>query len=106
MGWLVSYLDFWTCVKKEENLIFSVQTKILIIVVGWLVAAQAFGFPFFEPILLELDKGFQTDYIHGIHFAYSGATAWPGITKNSIYLELELNQFFAYEKALFNSPHK
>jgi len=26
------------------------QTKILATVVGWLVAAQAFGFQFFEPI--------------------------------------------------------
>jgi hypothetical protein len=41
-----------------------VQTKILVIVVGWLVAAQAFCFPFFEPILLKLDKGFQIDYTH------------------------------------------
>ncbi len=102
----MSYLDFWTCVKKEENLIFSVQTKILVTVVGWLVAAQAFGFPFFEPILLELDNGFQTDYTHGVNFAYSGATIQPDITKNPIYLQLELDQFFVYKEALFSSPRK
>ncbi len=82
------------------------QTKILITVVGWLVAAQAFGFPFFEPILLELDKGFQTDYTHGVNFAYSGATVIPNNTKNPIYLQLELDQFFDYKKALLSSPRK
>jgi hypothetical protein len=83
-----------------------VQTKILVTVVGWLVAAQAFGFPFFEPILLELDNGFQTDYTHGVNFAYSGATIQPDITKNPIYLQLELDQFFVYKEALFSSPRK
>jgi hypothetical protein len=66
--------------------------------------AQAFCFPFFEPILLELDKGFQTDYTHGVNFAYSGATVLPNSTKNPIYLQLELDQFFVYKKALFSSP--
>ncbi|CAK9867770.1 unnamed protein product [Sphagnum jensenii] len=66
--------------------------------------AQAFGFPFFEPILLELDNGFQTDYTHGVNFAYSGATIQPDITKNPIYLQLELDQFFVYKEALFSSP--
>jgi hypothetical protein len=83
-----------------------VQTKILVIVVGWLVAAQAFRFPFFEPILLKLDKGFQTNYTHGINFAYSGAKLLPNNTIAPIYLQLELDQFFFYKKALFNSPHK
>jgi len=68
--------------------------------------AQAFGFPFFEPILLELDKGFQTDYTHGVNFAYSGATVIPNNTKNPIYLQLELDQFFDYKKALLSSPRK
>ncbi len=106
LGWLVSYLDFWTCVKKEENLIFSVQTKILVTVVGWLVAAQAFSFPFFEPILLELDKGFQTNYTHGVNFAYSGAVILPNSTITPIHLQVELDQFFVYKKALFSSPRK
>ncbi|CAK9220712.1 unnamed protein product [Sphagnum jensenii] len=66
--------------------------------------AQAFGFPFFEPNLLELDKGFQTDYTHGVNFAYSGATVIPNNTKNPIYLQLELDQFFDYKKALLSSP--
>jgi hypothetical protein len=82
--------------------------KLKYIVVGchWWVVAQAFGFPFFEPILLELDKGFQTDYTHGVNFAYSGATIQPDITKNPIYLQLELDQFFVYKEALFSSPRK
>ncbi|KAH8936382.1 hypothetical protein BDL97_17G081500 [Sphagnum fallax] len=66
--------------------------------------AQAFGFPFFEPILLESDKGFQTDYTHGVNFAYSGATVIPNNTKNPIYLQYELDQFFDYKKALLSSP--
>jgi hypothetical protein len=87
-------------------MIFSVQTKLLVTVVGWLVAAQAFGFPFFEPILLESDKGFQTDYTHGVNFAYSGATILPDTAINPIYLQLELDQFFLYKKALLSSPRK
>jgi hypothetical protein len=79
---------------------------LLLLLVGWLVAAQAFGFPFFEPILLEWDKGFQTNYTHGVNFAYSGATVLPNNTHNPIYLQHELDQFFAYKKALFSSPRK
>ncbi len=82
------------------------QTKILIIVVGWLVAAQAFGFPFFEPILLESDKGFKTDYTHGVDFAYSGAVVLPNSTVTPIHLQVELDQFFVYKKALLSSPRK
>ncbi|CAN5962746.1 unnamed protein product [Sphagnum jensenii] len=66
--------------------------------------AQAFGFPFFEPILLQSDKGFQTDYTHGVNFAYSGATVIPNNTKNPIYLQYELDKFFDYKKALLSSP--
>ncbi|KAH8936380.1 hypothetical protein BDL97_17G081400 [Sphagnum fallax] len=66
--------------------------------------AQAFGFPFFEPILLESDKGFKTDYTHGVDFAYSGAVVLPNSTVTPIHLQVELDQFFVYKKALLSSP--
>jgi hypothetical protein len=34
----------------QADTLTCAQTKILATVVGWLVAAQAFGFQFFEPI--------------------------------------------------------
>jgi phospholipase/lecithinase/hemolysin len=67
--------------------------------------AQAFGFPFIEPILLENVPGFPINFTHGVNFAYAGATAEPNTTFTPVYLELELEQFFAYKAALSNSSH-
>ncbi|CAM6059798.1 unnamed protein product, partial [Sphagnum tenellum] len=66
--------------------------------------AQAFGFPFIEPILLKNVPGFPINFTHGVNFAYAGATAEPKTTFTPIYLEFELQQFFTYKAALSNSP--
>jgi hypothetical protein len=70
------------------------------------VVAQAFGFPFIEPILLENVTGFPINFIHGVNFAYAGATAEPDTTFTPAYLQLELEQFLTYKAALSNSPRK
>jgi hypothetical protein len=84
---------------------FNVQVICVIVVVGCVVA-QAFGFPFIEPILLENVPGFPINFTHGVNFAYAGATAEPNTTFTPVYLELELEQFFAYKAALSNSSRK
>ncbi|KAH9556222.1 hypothetical protein CY35_07G015200 [Sphagnum magellanicum] len=66
--------------------------------------AQAFGFPFIEPILLQDVPGFPINFTHGVNFAYAGATAEPNTIFTPFYLELELEQFFTYKAALSNSP--
>jgi phospholipase/lecithinase/hemolysin len=66
--------------------------------------AQAFGFPFIEPILLQNVPAFPINFAHGVNFAYAGATAEPNTTFTPAYLELELEQFFTYKAALSNSP--
>jgi phospholipase/lecithinase/hemolysin len=68
------------------------------------VVAQAFGFPFIEPILLQDVPGFPINFTHGVNFAYAGATAEPNTIFTPFYLELELEQFFTYKAALSNSP--
>jgi phospholipase/lecithinase/hemolysin len=68
--------------------------------------AQAFGFPFIEPILLQNVPAFPINFAHGVNFAYAGATAEPNTTFTPAYLELELEQFFTYKAALSNSPRK
>jgi len=66
--------------------------------------AQAFGFPFIEPILLENVAGFPINFTHGVNFAYAGATAESNTTFTPAYLQLELEQFLTYKAALSNSP--
>jgi hypothetical protein len=88
--WLVHKLKYW-----------------LLLLVGWLVGCSwSLWFPMFWTHFLELDKGFQTDHNHGVNFACLGATTRPDITKNPIYLQLELDQFFAYKQALLSVPCK
>jgi phospholipase/lecithinase/hemolysin len=65
--------------------------------------AQAFGFPFFEPIALQLHPTLTPDYTHGVNFAYAGATSRPDITLVPFFLQLQLDQFFVYKTAILNS---
>jgi hypothetical protein len=73
---------------------------------GCWVAAQAFGFPFFEPIALQLHPTLTPDYTHGVNFAYAGATSRPDITLVPFFLQLQLDQFFVYKTAILNSARK
>jgi hypothetical protein len=68
--------------------------------------AQAFGFPFFEPIALQLHPTLTPDYTHGVNFAYAGATSRPDITLVPFFLQLQLDQFFVYKTAILNSARK
>ncbi len=90
------------CAISEK---MTCNVQVICVIVGCVVA-QAFGFPFIEPILLQNVPAFPINFAHGVNFAYAGATAEPNTTFTPAYLELELEQFFTYKAALSNSPRK
>lgn len=63
------------------------------------VTAQAFGFPFIEPITAKFLPGRGSGYEFGANFAYGGATAATNLLATPFSLPLEVHQFFAFRSA-------
>jgi len=60
--------------------------------------AQAFGFPFVQPIAAQFLAGQKSGYEHGANFAYGGATA-TNLLASPFSLSSEVLQFFSFRLA-------
>ncbi|KAG0591762.1 hypothetical protein KC19_1G199900 [Ceratodon purpureus] len=66
--------------------------------------AQAFGFPFIEPVTAKLIAGRRSGYERGANFAYGGATAAINLLASPFNLPLEVLEFLSF-RTTSTIPH-
>jgi len=61
--------------------------------------AQAFGFPFLEPIAAQFSADRGSGFKYGANFAYGGATAVTNLLESPFSLSSEVLQFVSFKFA-------